>query len=61
MFNVCIYLHGLPPQDHEVLGALGQEPRELVHQDLFQLVHLLDLQADAHRVDGALDETPISN
>lgn len=50
------YLDGLPPQDEETLGSLLQEARELVYQDVLDLVGLLDLDADAHRVDGRLDE-----
>lgn len=35
---------------------MGQEARELVHQDVLDLVGLLDLDADADRVDGGLDQ-----
>lgn len=45
-----------PPQDEERLGALFQEPGELVYQDVLDLVSLLDLEADAHAVDAGLDE-----
>lgn len=47
---------GLAAQDEEALGALLQEARELVHEDVLDLVGLLDLDADAHAVDAGLDE-----
>lgn len=50
------YRHGFPPQDEERLGSLRQEARELVDQDMLNLVGLLDLDADAHRVYARLDE-----
>lgn len=50
------YLDGLPAQDEEGLGSLGQEARKLVDQNVLNLVGLLDLDADADRVDAGLDE-----
>lgn len=50
------HLDWFPPQDEERLGALLQEPGELVYQDVLDLVSLLDLEADAHAVDAGLDQ-----
>ncbi|KUI73012.1 hypothetical protein VM1G_11840 [Cytospora mali] len=50
------HLDRLPPQYEEGLGPLLQEPRELVYQDMLDLVGLLDLDADAHAVDAGLDK-----
>lgn len=49
-------LDGLPPEDEKGLGALCQEAGELVHQDVFDLVGLLDLDAYPYAVDGRLDQ-----
>ena len=49
----------LPPHDHELLGALRQEARELVAEDLLDLVGLLDREGDPYGVDGTLDEAPL--
>jgi len=49
----------LPPHDDELLGALRQEARELVAEDLLDLVRLLDREGDPYGVDGALDEAPL--
>lgn len=38
---------------------MRQEARELVDEDVLNLVGLLDLDADAHRVDARLDEDPL--
>ena len=40
----------------KVLRALHHEARELVAEDALDLVRLLDLDADPHRVNGWLDE-----
>lgn len=50
-----VALDWLPPHDVEGLGSLGQEPCELVDQDVFNLICLLDLDAYAHTVDTGLD------
>lgn len=49
-------LDRLPPQDKERFGTLRQESRKLVDQDVLNLVGLLDLDADADRVDAGLDQ-----
>ena len=49
-------LDGFPSEDEEGLGALCQEAGELVDQDVFDLVCLLDPDADADAVDTGLDE-----
>lgn len=46
-----ISLDRFPSQDVEALGALRQEAREFVYEDVFDLVGLLDLDADAYAVD----------
>ena len=35
---------------------MRQEARELVHQDVLDLISLLDLDADAHGIDARLDQ-----
>lgn len=50
-----IALDRFPPQDVEGLCSLRQESRELVHQDVFNLVRLLDLDAYPHAVYRRLD------
>ena len=49
-------LDGFPSQNEERLGTLCQEAGELVDQDVFDLVCLLDSDADADAVDTGLDE-----
>ena len=49
-------LDGLSSQDDKVLCTLHEEAGKLVAQNLFNLVGLLDADADAHRVDGELDK-----
>lgn len=46
-------------QDEEGLGSLGQETGKLVHEDGFDLIGLLDLDADADRVDAGLNQHPL--
>jgi hypothetical protein len=46
-----ISFDGFPPQNIEALGALGQEAGELVHEDVLNLVGLLDLDAYSYAVD----------
>lgn len=50
------YLDRLPPQDEESLRSLRQESRELVHQNMLDLVRLLYPYAHTHTVDRRLDE-----
>ena len=50
-----IALDWLPAHDIERLGSLGQEACELVDQDVFNLICLLDLDAYAYTVDTRLD------
>lgn len=49
-------LDGFPSQNEERFGALCQEAGELVDQDVFDLVCLLDSNADTDAVDGGLDQ-----
>lgn len=51
-----MYLDRFPPENEESLRALGQEPSELVHEDVLDLIGLLDLDADADAVDARFDE-----
>jgi hypothetical protein len=44
------YIDRLPPQDEERLRSLRQETRELVHQDVLDLIRLLYPYADTHTV-----------
>ena len=53
------YLDRFPPQDEESFRALRRESRELVNQDVFYFVRLLDLYADPHAVDAGLDQDPL--
>jgi len=50
------YLNRLPPQNEERLSALRQKPSELVNQDMFYFIGLLDLYTDAYTIDTRLDE-----
>lgn len=54
--SAAAYIDRLPPQNEERLGSLRQEPRELVHEDVLDLVRLLYPYAHAHAVDRGLDE-----
>lgn len=49
-------LDRFPPQDKERLSTLRQEPCKLVYQYMLNLVGLLDLDADANRIDTGLDQ-----
>ena len=49
-------LDGFPSEDEEGLCTLCQEAGELVDQDVFDLVCLLDPDADADTVDAGLDK-----
>jgi hypothetical protein len=50
------YLDRLTSKDDEALSTLSQKAHKLLGQDLFQLIGLLDANADAHGVDGTLNE-----
>lgn len=49
-------LDGLAPEHDEALGAHHHEPHELLAEDAFDVVSLLDEDGHADRVDGRLDE-----
>jgi hypothetical protein len=53
------YLDSFPPHDYKLFGPLHQEPGELVAQNFFNLVGLLDLDRHPHRVDRRLDQTTL--
>jgi hypothetical protein len=44
-----VALDGLPPEDDEVLGALGQEAHELLAEDGLELVGLLNADGNSAR------------
>mmetsp|Transcript_18745 Transcript_18745/g.47431 ORF Transcript_18745/g.47431 Transcript_18745/m.47431 type:complete len:253 (-) Transcript_18745:48-806(-) len=50
-----ISLYWLPSEHDEVFRAHHQKAGELLCQDLFHLIRLLDFDADSHRVDRAFD------
>ena len=50
------YVDGLPPHDDKLLGTLHQEARELLGEDVLNIVGLLNQNAHAHRVDRRLDQ-----
>ena len=50
------HLNRFSPQDKERLRPLRQESRELMDQDILNLIRLLDLDANAHTVDAWLDQ-----
>lgn len=52
-------LDRLPPQNEERFGSLGQEPGELMDQNMLNLIGLLDLDADADGVDARLDKNSL--
>jgi hypothetical protein len=54
--STSTYIDRLPPQDEERLRSLGQEPRELVYQNVLNLIRLLYPYADTHAVHRRLDE-----
>lgn len=45
------YLDRLPPQNKERFRSLRQKPRKLVHQNMLDLIRLLDFDTDTNRVD----------
>jgi hypothetical protein len=45
------YLDWLSTQNDKVLGTRGQETHKLLAKNFLDVVGLLDLDADAHRVD----------
>ena len=54
-----VALDRFPPQNVERLGALCQESRKLVDQNMFDLIRLLDLDAYPHAVDTWFDVHPL--
>ena len=50
------YLHRLPTKDEEGLGSLGQKSCELMHENMFYFVGLLDLDTDADAVYARFNE-----
>jgi hypothetical protein len=54
-----LYLDRFPPQYEESFSSLCEETRELVNQDMFYLICLFDLYADANRVDARFDENSL--
>jgi hypothetical protein len=55
-FPSCSYRHSFSPQDEERLRSLGQEARELVHENMLDLIRLLYPYADSHAVDRWLNK-----
>lgn len=51
-----VALNWFPPQDEEILRSHHHKAHEFMAQNLFNLICLLDSDADADRVDGALDQ-----
>jgi hypothetical protein len=49
-------LDGLPSQNEKRLCTLGQEASELVNQNVFNLIGLLDSDADTDAVDTGFDK-----
>lgn len=56
---MATYGNWFSSQNEKGLGSLGQETGKLVDKYGFDLVGLLDLDADADRVDARLDEHPL--
>lgn len=50
------YLDWFPPQDEEGFCALCQESGELVHQDMFNFICLLDPDAHTNTVHAGLNQ-----
>lgn len=50
------HLDGLATQHEKSLGSLSQEAGKLVHEDMLNLVGLLDADADSHAVDTRFDQ-----
>ena len=53
------YRHRLSSQDEEGLCSLGQESRELVHEDVFNLVRLFYPYANPDAVDRRLNKNAL--
>ena len=47
---------GFSPEDGELLGALHEDARELVHQNLLQLVRLFDHDRNADGVERTFNK-----
>lgn len=50
------YLNSLSPQDKERLRSLRQKPRELMHQDILNIICLFYLDANPHTIHRRLYE-----
>ena len=50
------YLDRFPPQDEETFRSLCQKPRELVYEDMFDLIGLFYPYADSYGVHGGLNQ-----
>jgi hypothetical protein len=59
MSSFPTHLDWLPPQDKECFCSLRQEPCKLMHQNMFDLIGLLDLDADPNTVDAGFNEHPL--
>lgn len=53
------YLDSLSPQNEKGLGALGQEPGELVYENVLNLIGLLYPETDPDAVYAGLDKDPL--
>lgn len=49
-------INGFTPQNRKLLSSLHQNARELVNENGFQLVRLLDQDADADRVEAGFNQ-----
>ena len=54
--KMASYLNRLPPQNKERFRALRQKTRELVNENMFYFIGLLDLYTDAYTIDTRFDE-----
>ena len=56
--SICIALHlyWFSSQHEESLSSLGKESSELVHQDMLDLVRLLDLDTDPYAINAWFDK-----
>lgn len=52
--------HWFPTEDDETLRSLHHEASELVAQDVFDFIGLLDLDAHAYRVYGRFNQDPLT-
>lgn len=54
--HVKTHFDRLSPQDEELLCSLGQEAREFVHKNVFDLVCLLNFDTNADAVHARLEQ-----